>query len=130
MQIIVERFVYLKGNLFEKVVFSHFHFQKMKFQWYNRLAFCSEEIKNSSFHGCWDNQLYTGGRKTRVDSTNTGNSMKFLLGENELCVKGINQILATKGESCWWVLEKLSIILVSSEKMKRILLPWGNIYIT
>lgn len=47
-----------------------------------------------------------------------------------LCITGINQILPAKGESCWQLLKKQPLILVSSEVTKRILLPWGSIYIT
>lgn len=35
------------------------------------------------FHGCWDNYLYTGGRRAKGNSANTGNSRKLLLRENE-----------------------------------------------
>lgn len=51
----------------------------------------------------------------KVDSTNTRNNMKLLLG----FITVINQIVATKGQSFWQVLEK-QLILLCLEAIKRI----------
>lgn len=44
---IIKRLVNLKTDLFQTVVFSHFCFQKIKFQWYSKHTVCSGEMQNS-----------------------------------------------------------------------------------
>lgn len=61
-------------------------------------------------------QPNVGGGRMKVDSTNTKNSMKFLLGCR---ITGINQIQPTKAQRFWQVLEK-QLIILSLETIKRI----------